>query len=66
MKNSYPFYIVFEVLKVVLIKIYKIQPPVLLFLLVLHFTSADIVCHNFLELHLTLSEKKFSSAIFTF
>ena len=31
MKNTYPFYIIFEVLKVLLAKIYKIQPPVLLF-----------------------------------
>ena len=37
MKNSGPFYIVFEVLKVLLIKIYKIQPSVLLFLIVLHW-----------------------------
>ena len=40
-------------------------PPVLLFLAVLHtlafFTSSDINCHKFLELH---SGKKFSSRIF--
>ena len=30
------------------------------------FTSADIVFHNFLELHSTLSEKKVFSQIFLF
>ena len=41
-------------------KSYKIQLTVLLFL-VLHqfFLSADIISYNFLELHLTLSEKYF-------
>ena len=34
MKNIYPFCIVFQVLKVLLIKICKIQPPDLLFLVV--------------------------------
>ena len=36
MKNAQPFYTVFQVLKVLLIKIYKIQPPDLLFLVVLY------------------------------
>ena len=35
MENKRPFYIVFEVLKVFRIKIYKIQPAILSFLLVL-------------------------------
>ena len=62
MKNTFPFYILFKVLKVPLIKICKIQPPHLLFLVVfvlLAFTSADIIFHKFLELHSTLSEKNF-------
>ena len=33
-KNTCPFYIVFKVLKVLLIKIYKTQPPAILFLFV--------------------------------
>ena len=62
MKNTCPFYIVFHVLKVFLIKICKIQPLhlYLLFLVafILAFTSADINFYKFLELHSTLSEKK--------
>ena len=60
------FYIVFQVLKVLLIKICKIQSLDLLFLFLLAFTSADIIFHKFLELHSTLSEKKFSLQIFFF
>ena len=70
MKNTCPFYIVFQVLKVPLIKICKKQPLNLLFflLLLLAFTtSADIIFHKLLELHSTLFEKKrFSSRIFLF
>ena len=59
MKNTYPFYILFQVLKELPIKICKINPLDLLFLIVLlAFTSADIIFHKFLELHSTLSEKK--------
>ena len=61
MKNTCPFYIVFQVLKVLLIKICKKQPLNLLFflLLLLAFTtSADIIFHKLLELHSTLFEKK--------
>ena len=36
MKNAHPLYIPFQVFKILLIKIYKIQRPVLLFLTVLH------------------------------
>ena len=52
------FYIVFQVLKVLLIKICKIQPLDLLLnkALLLAFTSADIIFHKFLELYSTLSE----------
>ena len=69
MKTTCPFYIfVFQVLKVLLIKICKIQPLDLLFLVVfiLAFTSADIVFHNFLELHSILSEKKIFVTNFPF
>ena len=55
------FYIVFEVLKVLLIKICKIQSLDLLFLVMLFLlaiTSLDIIFHKFLELPSTLSEKK--------
>ena len=54
MKNTCPFYTVFQVLKVLLIKICKKQPPNILFLAELAFTSADIIFHKFLELHLTV------------
>ena len=61
MKNICPFYIEFQVLKVILVKNGKIQPPQIfyfwLFLLVVAFTSADIIFQKFLELHSTLSEK---------
>ena len=52
MKNAHPFCIVFQVLKVLLIKICKIQPRD-----ILAFTSANIIFHKFFELH-SLSEKK--------
>ena len=64
----HPFYILLQVLKVLLIKIYKTQLPDLIFLMfyISFFTSADIIFHNFLELHLTLSEKRFSTQNFLF
>ena len=34
MKNTCPFYIIFQVLKVLFIKIWKIEPPDLLFIVV--------------------------------
>ena len=38
---------------------YNFQPPVMFFsCFTLVFTSVDIIFHKFLELHLTLSEKK--------
>ena len=55
-KKYITFYIVFQVLKVLLIKIYKIHP---LYLLVLDVSSADIIFHKFLALHSTLQEKDF-------
>ena len=62
------FYIVFQVFKVLLIKIYKTQPPQLFisFCSKLVFTSGDIIFHKFLELHSTLSKKIFLSQIFLF
>ena len=62
-------YIVFQVLKVLLIKICKIVLRnknfySLLFLLV--FTSADIIFHKVLELRSTLSEKKIFVTHFPF
>ena len=56
----HPFYILIEVLKVLILKIYKIHPPVPIFLLfyIGFYTSADIIFHNFLKLYSTLSEKK--------
>ena len=60
MKNACPFYIVFQVFKVHLIKIYEIHPPDLLNLVV--FISFYIwipsIFHKFLELHSTISEEK--------
>ena len=67
MKNTCPFYIVFQVLKVRLIKVCKINHHIFYFLLfLLAFTSVDIIFHKCLELHSTLSEKRFSSQIILF
>ena len=71
MKNTCPFYIIFKVLKVLLIKICKIEPPDLLFIVVfisfyISFISADIIFHKFLELHSTLSGKKILVTNFLF
>ena len=55
------FFTVFQVLKVPLINICKIQPLDLLLFLLLAFTSADTDFYKFLELHSTLSEKRFLS-----
>ena len=53
------FYIVFQVLKVLLIKICKIQSLDLLFLFVfISFSISRYHFYKFLELHSTLSEKK--------
>ena len=71
MKNTYPFYIIFEIWKVLLIKVCKIEPPDLLFIAVfisfyISFTSADIIFHKFLELHSTLPGKKILVTNFPF
>ena len=65
MKNTRPCYNVFQVLKVLLIKTFKILPPdLLLFRLAI---TSDVILHKYLEIHSTLSEKKkFSSQIFLF
>ena len=59
MKNSCPFYIIFQVLKVLLIKICMIEPPDLLFSIafISFYISRYHFFHKFLELHSTLSEK---------
>ena len=52
-------YIVFQVLKVLLVKSYKNNHQIFYFLLLLlAFTSTEIIFHKFLELHSTLSEKQ--------
>ena len=62
MKNTYLFYTVFQVLKV--IKNCKIQPPDLLFLYgLLAFTSAGIIFHKFLELLSKISDKIFAQTV---
>ena len=58
--------IVFQVLKVPLINIYKMQIPTsasyfISCCFILAFTSTDVIFHKFLELHSTLSEKRFLS-----
>ena len=61
MKNTLPFYIVFQVLKVTSYKNLYLGYSYWIFYFfcfTLAFTSADIICHRFLELHSTLSEKK--------
>ena len=62
------FYIVFQVLKVLLIKICKIQSLDFLFLIVFisFYISADIILHKFLELHSTLSAKMILVTSFSF
>ena len=58
-----------SVLKVILIKSYKIQLATSFFIsccFTLAFTSGDIIFYKFLELHSTLSEKIFLSQIFLF
>ena len=64
MKNTCSFYIVFQVLKVFLIKICKIQPLDLLFLVA--FISFYISRYHFSQLHSTLSEKKIFVTNFPF
>ena len=67
MKNTCIFCIVFQVLKVFLVKICKIQPQDISFLVV--FISFNIGrCHfwKFLELHSTMSDKKILVTNFPF
>ena len=65
MKNTCLFYIVFQVMKVLLIKITGFlkkdtgTSSFISYCFTLTFTSADIIFHNFLELYSTLSEKLF-------
>ena len=61
MNTMHPFYISVQVLKVLLIKFYKIQPPVLISLTfyISFYTSADIIFDNLLELHSTLYQTSF-------
>ena len=67
MKNKHLFYIVFQVLKVLVIKICKIQPPDLnFFLFLLAFTLAGIIFVKLLELHSTISEKSIFVTNFPF
>ena len=67
MRKAYSFYIIFQVLKVLLIKIWKIQQPDLLFLVVfISFHISIIIFQTFLELHSTLSEKKIFITNFPF
>ena len=55
MKNSCAFYILFQVLKVLLMNICQVKPSDLLFLFILlAFTSAGIIFQKYLA----LSEKK--------
>ena len=60
MKNKCLFFIVFQVLKVLLMKICKMQPIDLLFLVVfISFYISRIAFHKFLELYSTfISQKK--------
>ena len=51
-KKYITFYILFQVFKVLLIKICKIQP---LYLSFLDVSSADIIFHKFLAIHSTLT-----------
>ena len=66
MKNT--LHIVFQALKIALIKITKVTATSLFisFCFALAFTSADIIFHKLLELNSTLSEKRFLWQIFLF
>ena len=57
MEKTRPFYNEFQVLKVSPIKIYMSNSPssFIFYCFTLAFTSADIIFHNFLELHSTFS-----------
>ena len=60
-ESTHLFYIAFQVLKVLLKNLFIIQSPGLLLLIVLHqflTTTTDVIFHNFLELHSTLSEAR--------
>ena len=61
MKNTCPFYIVFQVLNIHLIKLCKIESPDLLFLVIFitFYFSRYIIFHKFLELHSILSAQRF-------
>ena len=61
-----PFYIIFQVLKVLLIKICKIEPPDLLLIVLISFYITEIIFHKFLEIHSTLFGKKIFVTIFPF
>ena len=58
-------FILFQVLKLLLIKRCNYQ-FFISFCFLSAFTSTDIIFYNFLELHSTLSEKRFLSRIFPF
>ena len=65
MQNTNLFWILFHVLKVLLIKIIRCSDHFLYFLLFrISFTSADIFFYKFLELHSTLPEKGFCHEFF--
>ena len=68
MKNTCPC-IIFQVLKVLLYENLQVRYSHQIFcflLLLLAFTSSDIIFHTFLELHSTLSEKKIFVTNFPF
>ena len=66
MESTYIFYIAFQVLKVLPIKICKIQPPDLLFLFVLFTFTSGGIFHKFLDFIRRYLKKIFSSRIFLF
>ena len=59
MKNTCPFYIVFQVSSYLLKKFLRHYHQIIYSLLfLLAFTSPDIIFHKFLKLNVALSEKK--------
>ena len=66
MESTYIFYIAFQVLKVLPIKICKIQPPDLLFLFVLFTFTSGGIFHKFLDFIRRYLKKIFSTRIFLF
>ena len=59
MKNESPFYIAFQVLKVLLMNICQVKPSDLFLFVFISFYTADIFFQKYLLFHSALSKKKY-------